>query len=314
MIKTLNITKIIGVTTLLFSLSMQNAYADRISSTTKEGITTLEIGCVVTVQKPTCNTDEKHILPAANDYGNFTLQPNETLEISIINPNSKKIGFLADVEVKGYISDDKGKDNIVTISTLRSISNFASQTPVIVKNNFSKKVKVFITVNNLIIDTSPSLMKKAQIKVLAKTSFQENYTTKDQWEKNMPEAIKTAKEYGFPQPYGCTVNVVNEQCIVPFMYPLKRGESVNVIINFDSNLPKNAKADWQLSGIYYDNGNAIATTLSTVQTSHKNEVKTFRNNTGTTLYVSPKIINFMHKDALTTKSQVTINFVPDFKK
>jgi hypothetical protein len=315
MIKKSNITKKIGTTALIFSLAcifIKNVHADRVSSTTKEGVTTLEIGCTVTVQKPTCNTDVKYILPAANDYGNFTLNPNQTAEISVVNPDSKKVGFVADIEVKGYI-DAQSLSTPVTIATIKNVGNTSLQKPFIIKNNFSKAARVFIVVNNLTVDAPPSMMKQAQIKVIGKVSFQESYTTKDDWKEVLLQATTVAKEAGFSQPFGCTVSALNEQCTVPFAYSISRGESINLSVNFGPNPPKNVRADWQVSSSYLNNGNFVGTTLSTVQTSYKNETKTFINNTDKTVYVFPKIINFTHKDGSTSQSQVTISFEPDFK-
>jgi hypothetical protein len=79
MIKTSNFTKKISATALALSLvclSVKNVYADRIVSTIptdKGGITIFQIGCAVSLKKPSCNTDKKYVFPQANDYGNFNL-------------------------------------------------------------------------------------------------------------------------------------------------------------------------------------------------------------------------------------------------
>ncbi|MEN9912521.1 MAG: hypothetical protein RI956_965 [Pseudomonadota bacterium] len=319
MIKKSTITKKIGTTALALSLvcfSVKSVYADRIVSTIPTdygGITTFQIGCSVSLQKPSCNTNEKTVLPEANDYGKFFLSPNETAEITIINPNSKDVEFNVDIEVKGRLYD-KPPNTIVTVATIKNVSNSSLKKSFIVKNNFDKGVNAFIVVNNLTIDASPALKKKAEIKVVGKSSIKEAYTTKDIWEKSLIEATADVKKYGYSQPFGCTVSVLNEQCLPPMVYPISRGESVNVTVDFGSNPPKNARADWQVSGTYITNNQGIATTFSTVQTSYKNETKTFKNNTGSTVYIAPRIMNFTHKDGSTSKAQVTMNFVPDFKK
>jgi hypothetical protein len=319
MIKTSNFTKKISATALALSLvclSVKNVYADRIVSTIptdKGGITIFQIGCAVSLKKPSCNTDKKYVLPEANDYGNFNLEPNQVAQISVVNSDPKNVEFNVDIEIKGYIAA-KGLDTLVTIATIRNVNSSNSKKPFAIKNNFAKAVRTFISVNNLTIDASPTLKKTAEIKVVGVSAFEEDYTTKDVWEKLLKEGTAAVKEYGYSQPFGCTVSVLNEQCISPMSYPISRGESVNVTVDFGSSPPKNARADWQVSGIYINNNQGIATTFSTVQTSYKNETKTFKNNTGSIVYIAPTIINFTHKDGSTSKAQVTMNFVPDFKK
>jgi hypothetical protein len=319
MIKTSNFTKKISATALALSLvclSVKNVYADRIVSTIptdKGGITIFQIGCAVSLKKPSCNTDKKYVLPEANDYGNFNLEPNQVAQISVVNSDPKNVEFNVDIEIKGYIAA-KGLDTLVTIATIRNVNSSNSKKPFAIKNNFAKAVRTFISVNNLTIDASPALKKTAEIKVVGvSATTEEDYVTKDVWERALVAGEAIAKEYGYSQAFGCTVSVLNEQCTALMGYRISRGESVNVTVDFGPNPPKNARADWQVIA-RYTNSDSIGTTLSTVQTSYKNETKTFTNNTGSIIDISPTIMNFTHKDGSTSKAQVTISSAPNFKK
>lgn len=266
------------------------------------------------MQKPSCNTDKKYVLPEASDYGNFTLEPNETAQISVVNSDPKNVEFNVDIEVKGYIAA-KGPDTPVTIATIRNVNSSNLKKPFAIKNNFKKAVRTFISVNNLTINASPALKKTAEIKVVGVSATTEaDYATKDIWETALVEGEAIAKEYGYSQAFGCTVSVLNEQCTPLIQYPVMRGESVNVTVDFGPNPPKNARADWQLIARYTNGDYKFITTLSTVQTSYKNETKTFINNTGSIITVGPTIMNFTHKDGSTSKAQVTISSAPNFKK